>query len=47
VWHVYHVSARPIYRLLGDPESQNRRSKGDAQVRARLIAPVAIRCTAK
>jgi len=37
-WHVYHVSARAIYRLLGDPESQNRRRKGDAQVRARLIA---------
>lgn len=37
-WHVYHVFARAIYRLLGDPESQNRRRKGDAQVRARLIA---------
>ena len=37
-WHVYHVSARAIYRLLGNPESQNRRRKGDAQVRARLIA---------
>lgn len=37
-WHVYHVSARAIYRLLGDPESQNRRRKSDAQVRARLIA---------
>ncbi len=37
-WHVYHVSARAIYRLLGDPESQNRRRKGDAQVRAHIIA---------
>ncbi|MDQ2835153.1 MAG: hypothetical protein M3Y50_15700 [Acidobacteriota bacterium] len=37
-WHVYHVSARAIYRLLGDPESQNRRRKGDAQIRAHIIA---------
>ena len=37
-WHVYHLSARAIYRSLGDPESQNRRRKGDAQVRGRLIA---------
>lgn len=37
-WHVYHVSSRTIYRLLGDPESQLRRRKGDAQVRVRLMA---------
>ena len=37
-WHVYHVCARAIYRLLGDPESQKRRRKGDAQVRAHIIA---------
>lgn len=36
-WHVYHLSARAIYRLLGDPESQHRRIKGDAQIRARLM----------
>lgn len=36
-WHVYHISSRTIYRLLGDPESQLRRRKGDAQVRARLM----------
>jgi hypothetical protein len=37
-WHVYHIASRTIYRLLGDPESQFRRRKGDAQVRARLMA---------
>jgi len=36
-WHVYHLCSRSIYRLLGDPESQLRRRKGDAQVRARLM----------
>jgi hypothetical protein len=37
-WHVYHLCSRSIYRLLGDAESQLRRRKGDAQVRARLMA---------
>ncbi|WP_229669097.1 hypothetical protein [Edaphobacter acidisoli] len=37
-WHVYHVCSRTIYRLLGDPESQLRRIKGDAAVRAQLMA---------
>jgi hypothetical protein len=37
-WHVYHVISRTIYRLLGEPESQRRRRKGDAQVRAWLMA---------
>lgn len=37
-WHVYHIISRTIYRLLGDSESQLRRRKGDAQVRARLMA---------
>jgi len=36
-WHVYHVSSRSIYRLLGDPESQLRRIKGDTEIRARLM----------
>ena len=36
-WHVYHVVSRTIYRLLGDPGSPLRRSKGDAQVRALLM----------
>lgn len=37
-WHVYHLCSRSIYRLVGNPESQLRRRKGDAQVRARLMA---------
>jgi hypothetical protein len=37
-WHVYHLCSRSIYRMAGNPESQLRRRKGDAQVRARLIA---------
>jgi len=37
-WHVYHLRSRSIYRLTGNPESQLRRRKGDAQVRARLMA---------
>jgi hypothetical protein len=36
-WHVYHLFSRAIYRLIGEVESQNRRRKGDAQVRARLM----------
>jgi hypothetical protein len=36
--HVYHLFSKPIYRLLGRPESQNRRRKGDGLIRARLIA---------
>lgn len=36
-WHVYHIASRTIYRLLGDLESQRRRRKGDAQVRAWLM----------
>ncbi len=35
--HVYHLFSKPIYRLLGTPESQNRRHKGDASVRSRLM----------
>jgi hypothetical protein len=34
---VYHLTFKPIYRLLGIPDSQNQRVKGDAEVRARLI----------
>lgn len=36
-WHVYHLSARTLYRIVGDSESQNRRRKGDAQIRAHLM----------
>jgi len=34
---VYHLFYKPIYRLVGAPDSQNRRVKGDAEVRARLM----------
>ncbi len=37
-WQVYHLFSRSVYRLLGNAESQLRRRKGDAQVRARLMA---------
>jgi hypothetical protein len=37
-WHVYHLCSRSIYRLAGNPDSQLRRRKGDAEVRARLMA---------
>lgn len=37
-WHVYHLVARTVYRLAGDAESQNRRRKGDAHIRQRLMA---------
>ena len=35
--HIYHLKARPIYDLLGEPDSQNRRDKGDSQIKARLM----------
>ena len=35
---VYHLFSKPIYRLLGIADSQNRRRKGDGQIRARLMA---------
>lgn len=35
---VYHLFSKTIYRLLGSLDSQNRRRKGDAQIRARLMA---------
>lgn len=34
---VYHLFHKPIYRLIGAPDSQNRRVKGNADVRARLM----------
>lgn len=37
-WQVYHLFSRSVYRLLGNVNSQLRRRKGDAQVRARLMA---------
>lgn len=37
-WHVYHLFPKPIYRLLGNSDSQHRRAKGDAQIKAKLMA---------
>lgn len=34
---VYHLTARPIYEALGMDDSQNRRLKGDGQIKARLM----------
>ncbi len=34
---VYHLKSRTIYRLLGDEESQNRRAKGDQQIKTKLM----------
>ncbi|HEU5400114.1 MAG TPA: hypothetical protein VFU86_02080 [Terriglobales bacterium] len=36
-FHVYHLFSKPLYRMLGEPDSQNRRKKGDGSVRARLM----------
>ena len=37
-FHIYHLFSKPIYRLLGNADSQNRRRKGDGMIRARLMA---------
>ena len=34
---VFHLNCKTIYALLGIPESQNRRSKSDAEVQMRLM----------
>jgi hypothetical protein len=35
--HIYHLKSRTVYRLLGDEESQNRRAKGDQEVKTKLM----------
>jgi len=35
--HIYHLSSRTIYRLIGDEESQNRRVKGDQEIKTKLM----------
>jgi hypothetical protein len=37
-FYIYHLFSKPIYRLLGNADSQNRRRKGDGMIRARLMA---------
>ena len=36
--HVYHLFRKHFYTLLDDPDSQNRRRKGDAEIKLRLMA---------
>ncbi len=36
-WHVYHLTSKPVYEALGRRDSQNRRIKGDAHIKARLM----------
>lgn len=36
-WHVYHLTSKPVYEALGRPDSQNRRIKGDAHIKSRLM----------
>ena len=35
--HIYHLNSRTIYRLIGDEESQNRRIKGDQEIKTKLM----------
>ena len=35
--HIYHLKSKLIYRILGADDSQNRRTKGDRQIKARLM----------
>jgi hypothetical protein len=35
--HIYHLNSRTIYRLIGDEESQNRRVKGDQEIKTKLM----------
>lgn len=37
-FYIYHLYSKPIYRLLGNADSQNRRRKSDCTIRARLMA---------
>lgn len=35
--HIYHLTSKPVYEALGHSDSQNRRIKGDAHIKARLM----------
>lgn len=35
--HVYHLTSKPVYAALGRRDSQNRRIKGDAHIKSRLM----------
>ena len=36
-WHIYHLTSKPVYAALGRRDSQNRRIKGDAHIKSRLM----------
>ena len=36
--HIYHLTSKPVYSALGRQDSQNRRIKGDAHIKSRLMA---------
>jgi len=35
--HIYHLNSRTMYRLIGDEESQNRRIKGNQEIKTKLM----------
>jgi hypothetical protein len=35
--HIYHLTSKPVYAALGRRDSQNRRIKGDAHIKSRLM----------
>ncbi len=35
--HIYHLKAKLLYRLIGQPDSQNRREKSDREIKLRLM----------
>jgi hypothetical protein len=36
-WHIYHLKSKSVYAALERPHSQNRRIKGDAHIKSRLM----------
>jgi hypothetical protein len=36
-WHIYHLTSKPVYAALGRRDSQNRRIRGDAHIKSRLM----------
>jgi hypothetical protein len=36
-WHIYHLKSKTLYAAIDRPHSQNRRIKGDAHIKSRLM----------
>jgi hypothetical protein len=36
-WHIYHLASQSLYAAIERPDSQNRRIKGDAYIKSRLM----------